>query len=229
MCWFTCVSVWACMCVCVHKYISVMTDVSVSEHALRNWRRTSGAGLLPCWRHDLSSVSHIAGSLAHKLQWILLSLAHILLWEQRVYRRVLLLQSRQDELRKQQRGWLQNTCKRGRAPRLSSDNHASDSRSGRALVAAFLKAATATAAMATRSNKQLERTAREGPRGMVGIEREWKNERWMVIKWQRRNNYVTNRVPNNCPNLRPKSHTTGCCQGLRNLLEVPGSYSVVAA
>lgn len=42
----------------------------------------------------------------------------------------------QGELWKQQRGWLQNACRRGRAPRLASDNHASDSSSGTVPVAA---------------------------------------------------------------------------------------------
>lgn len=51
------------------------------------------------------------------------------------------------------RGWLQNTCKRGRAPGLASDNHTSSSSGGRALVAAFLKEAAAPAAIATSSNK----------------------------------------------------------------------------
>lgn len=79
----------------------------------------------------------------------------------------------QGELWKQQRGWLQNTCKRGRAPRLASDNHANDSSGERALVAASGKPATVTAAIATRSNWQVERTSREGSRGTDGIERGW--------------------------------------------------------
>lgn len=59
----------------------------------------------------------------------------------------------QGRLQKQQRGWLQNMSKRGSAPRLAPDNHASDSSSGRVLVAIPLKAASATAAIATRRDK----------------------------------------------------------------------------
>lgn len=60
----------------------------------------------------------------------------------------------QGRLQKQQRAWLENVQKEAAsAPRLAPDNHASDSISGRALVAAPLKAASATAAIATRSNE----------------------------------------------------------------------------
>lgn len=68
----------------------------------------------------------------------------------------------QGRLQKQQRGWLQNMCKRGRAPRLAPDNHPSNSSSGRALVAVPLNAVTS--AIATGSKNQERRTAREGAR-----------------------------------------------------------------
>lgn len=61
VCWCTCVSAWACMYACVHMYISVMADVSVTHHALRSWRRISGADLLFCGRHDPSSVPRTLG------------------------------------------------------------------------------------------------------------------------------------------------------------------------
>lgn len=132
----------------------------------------------------------------------------------------------QGELWKPQRGWLQNTCRRGSAPRLASDNHASNSSS------CFLKTSNCDC---SHSNK--ERLA-VGENIQRGSKRDG---------WNRRSLGAKDRKIDGCKaaekkiralagfqitvkaSVGPKGRITGYCSGLRNLLEPPGSHSVVAA